>query len=276
MFSLLPVYHKAKSLDKSFSAWYKMLSNAVVQYLVSRVDLKEMAATIKQNNTPPPKKSGKQVQQRVQVWWTVNITALLSHRADFYLYWISLISILYVYTCLCVSVHFLPERGPWKHAEGGAGRGCGVGRECIKLNAGCQDGNDICFLSHQRCTIPAFVLQSCERPRFNACRLTMHCYYTVFMFTSCVIWPKESLQSESLMQNLCLYGCFSQWKNQYCRLDAQKWLSALWLTLKALGDWGPAFAVQGIECIRALIIVCSPYISLSLGLFFDNNYDCGV
>lgn len=84
---------------------------------------------------------------------------------------------------------------------------------------------------------PAFVLQCCESPRFNACRLTMHCYYTVFMFTSCVIWPKESLQSERLMQNLCLYGCFSQWKNQYCRLDAQKWLSTLWLTLKAPGDW---------------------------------------
>lgn len=169
--------------------------------------------------------------------------------------------------CVCVCLHFLSKRGTWK---------CRGERESIKLNAGCQDGNDICFLSHQRCTIPAFVLQSCERPRFNACRLTMHCYYTVFMFTSCVIWPKESLQSESLMQNLCLYGCFSQWKNQYCRLDAQKWLSALWLTLKALGDWGAAFAVRGIECIRALIIVCSPYISLSLGLFFDNNYDCGV
>ena len=86
---------------------------------------------------------------------------------------------------------------------------------------------------------PAFVLQNCKSPRFNACRLTMHCYYTGFMFTSCVIWPKESLQSERLMQNLCLYGCFSQWKNQYCGLDAQKWLSALWLTLKARGDWEP-------------------------------------
>lgn len=118
MFSLLPVYHKAKSLDKGFSAWYKMLSNAVVQYLVSRADLKEMASTIKQNNTPPPKKSGKQVQQRVQVWCTVIITALLSHRADFYLYWISLISILYVYTCLCVRVHFVPKRGPWKCSGG--------------------------------------------------------------------------------------------------------------------------------------------------------------
>lgn len=98
------------------------------------------------------------------------------------------------------------------------------------------------FFSHtaparQHSPHPAFVLQSCESPCFNACRLTMHCYYTVFMFTSCVIWPKESLQSERLMQNLCLYGCFSQWKNQYCRLDAQKWLSALWLTLKAQGDW---------------------------------------
>lgn len=51
MFSLLPVYHKAESLDKGFSAWYKMLSNTVVQYLVSRADLKEMASTIKQNNT---------------------------------------------------------------------------------------------------------------------------------------------------------------------------------------------------------------------------------
>ena len=86
---------------------------------------------------------------------------------------------------------------------------------------------------------PAFVLQNCKSPRFNACRLTMHCYYTGLMFTSCVIWPKESLQSERLMQNLCLYGCFSQWKNQYCGLDAQKWLSALWLTLKARGDWEP-------------------------------------
>lgn len=45
---------------------------------------------------------------------------------------------------------------------------------------------------------------------------------------------------------------------------------------KSTGRLRAAFAVQGIECIRALIIVCSPYISLSLGLFFDNNYDCGV
>lgn len=120
MFSLLPVYHKAKSLDKGFSAWYKMLSNAAVQYLVSRADLKEMASTIKQNNTLPPKKSGKQVQQRVQVWCTVIITALLSHRADFYLYWISLISILYVYTCLCVRVHFLSKRDLWR--QGGRER----------------------------------------------------------------------------------------------------------------------------------------------------------
>jgi len=44
-----------------------MLSNAVVQYLVSRADLKEMASTIKQNNTPPPMKSGRRVQQRVQL-----------------------------------------------------------------------------------------------------------------------------------------------------------------------------------------------------------------
>lgn len=115
------------------------------------------------------------------------------------------------------------------------------GKEKIKWDAGCQDGDEICFPScspaGQPPPQPAFVLQSSESPRFNACRLTMHCYYTVFMFPSCVIWPKESLQSERLMQNLCLYGCFSQWKNQYCRLDAQKWLSALWLTLKALGDW---------------------------------------
>ena len=45
---------------------------------------------------------------------------------------------------------------------------------------------------------------------------------------------------------------------------------------KSTGRLRAVFAVQGIERARALIIVCSPYISLSLGLFFDNNYDCGV
>lgn len=121
MFSLLPVYHRAKSLDKGFSAWYKMLSNAVVQYLVSRADLKEMASTIKQNNTPPPMKSGRQVQQRVVVWYTVIITALLFHRADFYLDWISAIRILYVYTCLCARVCITSLQGE-PESLGGAGR----------------------------------------------------------------------------------------------------------------------------------------------------------
>lgn len=168
--------------------------------------------------------------------------------------------------CVCV-LQGLAEKEMWKY-----------GREVEnKIALGCRDRNDICFpwlwqgglLSSQ---LLSFRAHAC----FNACRLTMHCYCTVFMFTSSVIWPKESLQSERLMQNLCLYGCFSQWKNQYCRLDALKWLRTLWLTLKAPGDGELAFAVQGIECIRALVIVCSPYISLSLGLFFDNNYDCGV
>lgn len=120
MFSLPPVYHKAESLDKGFSAWYKMLSNAVVQYLVSRADLKEMASTVKQNTTPAPKNSGRQVQQRVQVWCTVIITALLFHRADFYLDWISAISTLYVHTCVCVctGVHFLSKRRTWMRKGG--------------------------------------------------------------------------------------------------------------------------------------------------------------
>lgn len=257
-------------LDKGFSAWYKMLSNAAVQYLVSRADLKEMASTINQNNTPPLQKKWKASTAKGSCLMHSYYHSL-AFPSSWFLSGLDItdkyILCLYVFVCACVYISSL--KGECESIGGEE-------RESIKLNAGCQDGNDICFLSHQRCTIPAFVLQSCERPRFNACRLTMHCYYTVFMFTSCVIWPKESLQSESLMQNLCLYGCFSQWKNQYCRLDAQKWLSAFWLTLKALGDWGAAFAVQGIECIRALIIVCSPYISLSLGLFFDNNYDCGV
>lgn len=63
-------------------------------------------------------------------------------------------------------------------------------------------------LARRHALYPAFVLQSRESPCFNACRLTMHCYYTVFMFTSCVIWPKESLQSERAHAKFMLIRLF--------------------------------------------------------------------
>lgn len=85
---------------------------------------------------------------------------------------------------------------------------------------------------------------------------------------------KAQAWSKSLMQNLCLYARFSGWKNQYCWLDALKWQSALWLTLKAQGDWGAAFVAQQIDCIPVLIIACPPFISFCW-VYFDSDYHCG-
>lgn len=119
--------------------------------------------------------------------------------------------------------------------------------------------------------------RNCKRTRFNACRLTMHCYYTGFMFTSCVIWPKESLQSERLMQNLCLYMAVSVSGKSILRAWCTEMTECSLTDTKSTGDWEPLLLFKEFSVTGALIIVCSNlYISLSLGLFFDNNYDCGV
>lgn len=80
-------------------------------------------------------------------------------------------------------------------------------------------------------------------------------YYGAFMVPSCVVWPKAEAASKSLMQNLCSCGCFSGWKNQYCGSDAWRWLSALWLTVKAKRDWGATFNVLEMERGRVCLIV---------------------
>lgn len=131
-------------------------------------------------------------------------------------------------------------------------------------------------LARRHALYPAFVLQSRESPCFNACRLTMHCYYTVFMFTSCVIWPKESLQSERAHAKFMLIWLFQSVEKSILQAWCAEMTEYSLTDTKSTRRLRVAFAVQGIECIRALVIVCSPYISLSLGLFFDNNYDCGV
>lgn len=66
---------------------------------------------------------------------------------------------------------------------------------------------------------------------------------------------KAEAASKSLMQNLCSCGCFSGWKNQYCEPDAQRWLSALWLTVKAERDWAATFTVLEMEWRRVPLIV---------------------
>lgn len=66
---------------------------------------------------------------------------------------------------------------------------------------------------------------------------------------------KAEAASKSLMQNLCSCGCFSGWKNQYCGSDARRWLSALWLTVKAKRDWGATFTVLEMERSRVCLIV---------------------
>lgn len=66
---------------------------------------------------------------------------------------------------------------------------------------------------------------------------------------------KAEAASKSLMQNLCSCGCFSGWKNQYCGSDARRWLSALWLTVKAKRDWGATFTVLEMERSGVCLIV---------------------
>lgn len=66
---------------------------------------------------------------------------------------------------------------------------------------------------------------------------------------------KAEAASKSLMQNLCSCGCYSGWKNQYCGSDAWRWLSALWLTVKAKRDWGATFTVLEMEWRRVGLIV---------------------
>lgn len=66
---------------------------------------------------------------------------------------------------------------------------------------------------------------------------------------------KAEAASKSLMQNLCSCGCYSGWKNQYRGSDAWRWLSALWLTVKAKRDWGATFAVLEMEWRRVGLIV---------------------
>lgn len=66
---------------------------------------------------------------------------------------------------------------------------------------------------------------------------------------------KAEAASKSLMQNLCSCGCYSGWKNQYCGSDARRWLSALWLTVKAKRDWGATFTVLEMEWSRVGLIV---------------------
>lgn len=66
---------------------------------------------------------------------------------------------------------------------------------------------------------------------------------------------KAEAASKSLMQNLCSCGCFSGWKNQYCGPDARRWLSALWLTVKAERDWGATFTALEMEWSRVGLIV---------------------
>lgn len=66
---------------------------------------------------------------------------------------------------------------------------------------------------------------------------------------------KAEAASKSLMQNLCSCGCFSGWKNQYCGPDARRWLSALWLTVKAERDWGATFTALEMEWSTVGLIV---------------------
>lgn len=66
---------------------------------------------------------------------------------------------------------------------------------------------------------------------------------------------KAEAASKSLMQNLCSCGCYSGWKNQYCGSDARRWLSALWLTVKAKRDWEAKFTVLEMEWSRVGLIV---------------------
>lgn len=81
---------------------------------------------------------------------------------------------------------------------------------------------------------------------------------------------KAEAASKSLMQNLCSCGCFSGWKkkkNQYCGRDARRWLSALWLTVKAERDWGAPFTALEMEwsCSNSL---AHPTFEYHCGLFW--------
>lgn len=80
---------------------------------------------------------------------------------------------------------------------------------------------------------------------------------------------KAEATSKSLMQNLCSCGCFSGLKNQYCEPDARRWLSALWLTVKAERDWAATFTVLEMEWHRVALIVW-----FSSNLNFIVDYFC--
>lgn len=97
-----------------------MLSNTGVQYLVSRVDLKEMASTTKQNNKTTTKKSRREAEDGAQVGYIVIITALLFHKADFlsevdindkdivYLRIFYIYTYVYVSAWVCACMHAFP------------------------------------------------------------------------------------------------------------------------------------------------------------------------
>lgn len=84
---------------------------------------------------------------------------------------------------------------------------------------------------------------------------------------------KAEAASKSLMQNLCSCGCFSGWKNQYCGSDARRWLSALWLTVKAKRDWGAAFTVLEMERSTVCLIVEFTFNFDSTGAYFSSSED---